>query len=65
MFVSQKMLLFDELLRKFIYIGLSRELITVQIQLYMPAYHHLFSYTLPFINGGAHYCICNGTVLTC
>ena len=45
-------------------IGLSRELITVQIQLYMPAYHHLFSYTLPFVNGGAHYCICNGIVLT-
>ena len=47
-----------------LYIGLSRELITVQIQLYMPAYHHLFSYTLPFINGGAHYCMCNGIVLT-
>ena len=35
-----------------------------QIQLYMPAYHHLFSYTLPFVNGGAHYCMCNGIVLT-
>ena len=43
-------------------IGLLRELKTVQTQLYMPAYHHLFSYTLPFENGGAHYCICNGTV---
>ena len=47
-----------------VYIGLSRELITVQIQLCMPAYHHLFSYTLPFVNGGAHYCMCNGIVLT-
>ena len=47
-----------------LYIGLSRELITIQIQLYMPAYHHLFSYTLPFVNGGAHYCMCNGIVLT-
>ena len=47
-----------------LYIGLLRELITVQIHSYMPAYHHLFSYTLPFVNGGAHYCICNGIVLT-
>ena len=60
MFVSRGILSFDELL-----IGLLRELKTVQTQLYMPAYHHLFSYTLPFENGGAHYCICNGTVLTC
>ena len=48
-----------------LFIGLLRESKTVQTQLYMPAYHHLFSYTLPFENGGAHYCICNGTVLTC
>ena len=47
-----------------LFIGLLRELKTVQTQLYMLAYHHLFSYTLPFENGGAHYCICNGTVLT-
>ena len=45
--------------------GLLRELKTVQPHPYMPAYDHLFSYTLPFGNGGAHYCICNGTVLTC
>ena len=48
-----------------LFIGLLRELKTVQTQLYMPAYHHLFSDTLPFENGGAHYCIYNGTVLTC
>ena len=24
----------------------------------------MFSYTLPFVNGGAHYCMCNGIVLT-
>ena len=64
MFVSRGILSFDELLRKSIYIGLLGELITVQIQLYMPAYHQLFSYTLPFVNDGAHYCICNGIVLT-
>ena len=46
-------------------IGLLTELETVQTQLYMPAYHHLFSYTVPFENCGAHYCIYNGTVLTC
>ena len=61
MFVSRGILSFDELL----FIGLLRELKTVQTQLYMPAYHHLFSDTLPFENGGAHYCIYNGTVLTC
>ena len=63
MFVSRGILSFDELLVN-LYIGLSRELITVQIQLYMPAFHHLFSYTLPFVNGGTHYCMCNGIVLT-
>ena len=63
MFVSQE---YYRLMSSYLdlYIGLSRELITVQIQLYMPAYHHLFSYTLPFVNGGAHYCMCNGIVLT-
>ena len=65
MFVSRGILSFDELLRKSIYRFVERELKTVQTQLYMPAYHHLFSYTLSFENGGAHYCICNGTVLTC
>ena len=64
MFVSRGILSFDELLRKSIYRFVER-IETVQTQLYMPAYHHLFSYTLPFENGGAHYCICNGTVLAC
>ena len=63
-FVSRGILSFDELLRK-LFIGLLRELKTVQTQLYMHAYHHLFSYTLPFENDGAHYCICNATVLAC
>ena len=41
-------------------IGSVGPLKTVNIQLYMPAYNHLFSYTpfSPFVNGGAHYCIC-------
>ena len=64
MFVSRGILSFDELLRKAIY-RFVRELKTVEIQLHMLAYHHMFSYTLPFENGGAHYCIYNGTVQTC
>ena len=54
MLVSRGILSFDELLRKSL-TGSLREVKTVQTQLYMPAYHHLFSYTLPFENGGAHY----------
>ena len=64
MFVSRGILSFDELLRKSV-TGWLRELKTVQTELYMPAYHHLFSYTLQFVYGGAHYCISDGTVLTC
>ena len=48
-----------------LFIGLLRKLKTVQIQLYMPAYYHLFSYTLLFVNGGTHYCLYNGSVLAC
>ena len=58
MFVSRGMLSFDELQIN-LFIGLLRELKTVQTQLSMPAHHHhhLFSYTIPFVNGGAHNCI--------
>ena len=63
-FVSRGILSFDELLRKSV-TGSRRELKTVQTYLYIPAYHHLFSYTLTFVNGGAHYCIYDDTVLTC
>ena len=64
MFVSRGILSFDELLHKSIYRFVER-IENSTTQLYMPAYHHLFSYTLPFKNGGAHYGICNGTLLTC
>ena len=40
-----------------LYIGFLIELKTVQTQLYMPAYHQLFSYAHPFVKGGAHSCI--------
>ena len=39
--------------------GFLGELKKVQILLYMPAYHHLYYYTLPFVNDRAHYCINN------
>ena len=44
-----------------LYVGLLRKLKTIQIQLYMPAYHHLFSYTLQVVNGGAHNLLTNVT----
>ena len=65
MFISRGILSFDELLRKSLYRFVERienrtnSLIHAtysqtysQTHLYMPAYHHLFSYTLPFKNGG-------------
>ena len=63
MFVSRGILSFDELLRKSIYRFVER-IDNSTNSIIHAFYNHLFSYTLPFVNGGAHYCVCNGIVLT-
>ena len=62
MFVSRGILSFDELLRKSFYRFVER-IENSTNSIIHACLSSLFSYTLPFENGGAHYCICNGTVL--